>query len=42
AGGPGTAQLGLSRRLADQQVRQQISRELGHERMKVTAIYLGS
>jgi len=42
AGGPGTAQLGLSRRLAGQQVRQQISRELGHERVKVTAVYLGS
>ena len=42
AGGPGTAQLDLSQRLADQQARQQISRELGHERMKVTAIYLGS
>ncbi|MCO3758180.1 phage integrase N-terminal domain-containing protein [Pseudomonas aeruginosa] len=42
AGGPGTAQLDLSRRLADQQVRQQISRELGHERVKVTAVYLGS
>lgn len=42
AGGPGTAQLDLPRRLADQQVRQQISRELGHERVKVTAVYLGS
>lgn len=42
AGGPGTAQLDLSRRLADQHVRQQISRELGHERVKVTAVYLGS
>ncbi|AHC49776.1 integrase domain-containing protein [Achromobacter xylosoxidans] len=41
-GGPGTAQLDLSQRLADQHVRQQISRELGHGRVKVTAIYLGS
>ncbi|CAB3824091.1 hypothetical protein LMG1864_00414 [Achromobacter ruhlandii] len=42
AGGPGTAQLDLSQRLTDQHVRQQISRELGHGRVKVTAIYLGS
>lgn len=42
AGGPGTAQLDISQRLADQHVRQQISRELGHERAKVTAVYLGS
>ncbi len=42
AGGPGTTQLDLSRHLADRQVRQQISRELGHERVKVTAVYLGS
>lgn len=42
AGGPGTDQLDLSRRLADHQARQQISRELGHERVKVTVVYLGS
>ncbi|HCD7569910.1 integrase domain-containing protein [Pseudomonas aeruginosa] len=42
AGGPGKAQLDLSQRLADQHVRQQISCELGHERVKVTAVYLGS
>ncbi|MNX29308.1 Tyrosine recombinase XerC [compost metagenome] len=42
AGGPSTAQLDLSRRLVDQQVRQKISHELGHERVKVTAVYLGS
>ena len=42
AGGPGTAQLDLLQRLTDQHVRQQISRELGHGRVKVTAIYLGS
>jgi len=42
AGGPGTAQLDLSQRLADRHARQQISHELGHERVQVTAIYLGS
>lgn len=42
AGGPGTAQLDLSQRLADRHVRQQISHELGHERVKGTAVYLGS
>jgi len=42
AGGPGTAQLDLSQRLADRHARQQISHELGHERVQVTAVYLGS
>jgi len=42
AGGPGKAQLNSSQRLSDQHARQQISRELGHERLKVTSIYLGS
>ncbi|WP_421705426.1 phage integrase N-terminal domain-containing protein [Alloalcanivorax xenomutans] len=42
AGGSSTDQLDLSRRLADHQARQQISRELGHERVKVTVVYLGS
>ena len=42
AGGPGTAQFDLSQRLVDRHARQQISRELGHERATVTAIYLGS
>lgn len=41
-GGSSTAQLGMVQRLADQQARQHISRELGHERMAVTSIYLGS
>ena len=39
--GSSTAQLGTVQRLADQQARQHISRELGHERMAVTSIYLG-
>lgn len=42
AGGPSKAQLDLSQRLADRHVRQQISHELRHERVKVTAVYLGS
>ncbi|BEG76049.1 phage integrase N-terminal domain-containing protein [Achromobacter xylosoxidans] len=41
AGGPGKAQFGLSQRLVDRHARQQISRELGHERLAVTSIYLG-
>lgn len=41
-GGLRTGQLDSSQRLLDQQARQQISRELGHERAKVTAIYLGT
>lgn len=41
AGGPGKAQFGLSHRLVDRYARQQISRELGHERLTVTSIYLG-
>lgn len=42
AGGLSTVQLDSSQRLLDQQARQQISRELGHERATVTAIYLGT
>ncbi|GAB1833535.1 integrase domain-containing protein [Achromobacter xylosoxidans] len=42
AGGLITVSLDLSQRLLDQQARQQISRELGHERVTVTAIYLGT
>src|SRR5690606_10352210 len=42
AGGPDKAQLDSSQRLLDQQARQQISRELGHERATITAIYLGT
>lgn len=42
AGGPGRAQLNADYRMSDQHARQQISRELGHERLKVTSIYLGA
>jgi len=42
AGGLSTVQLDPSYRLLDQQARQQISREPGHERATVTAIYLGT
>ncbi|OZI73360.1 phage integrase N-terminal domain-containing protein [Bordetella genomosp. 6] len=42
AGGPSTVQLSIIQRVSDQHVRQQISRELGHERLKVTSIYLGA
>lgn len=42
AGGPDKVQLNTSQRLSDQHARQQISRELGHERLKVTSIYLGT
>ena len=42
AGGLSMVQLDSSQHLLDQQARQQISRELGHERVKVTAIYLGT
>ena len=42
AGGPGKAQLSSSQRMSDQHARQQISHELGHERLKVTSIYLGT
>nr|WP_268872081.1 integrase domain-containing protein [Xanthomonas massiliensis] len=40
--GLSTVQLDSFQRLLDQQTRQQISRELGHERAAVTAIYLGT
>ena len=42
AAGLGKAQLNASHRMNDQHARQQISRELGHERLKVTSIYLGA
>ena len=42
AGGPGKAQLSSSQRMSDQHARQQISHELGHERLEVTSIYLGT
>ncbi|HBO2913643.1 phage integrase N-terminal domain-containing protein [Pseudomonas aeruginosa] len=41
AGGLSTVQLDSSQRLLDQQARKQISRELGHERVQITFIYLG-
>jgi len=42
AKGPGKVQFSISQRLSDRHARQQISRELGHERLKVTSIYLGA
>ncbi|HBO4329636.1 TPA: integrase domain-containing protein [Pseudomonas aeruginosa] len=42
AGGPGKTQLSSGQRMSDHHARQQISRELGHERLKVTSIYLGT
>ena len=42
AGGPGRVQLSADQRMSDQKARQQISRELGHERLEVTSIYLGT
>ncbi|MFC3076010.1 phage integrase N-terminal domain-containing protein [Shinella pollutisoli] len=41
AGGPGKDVLTLEQRLLDTETRQQISRELGHERIQITAVYLG-
>jgi hypothetical protein len=41
AGGPHAAQLDLFQRQRDRDARQQVSRELGHERLAVTAVYLG-
>jgi len=40
--GPGRVQLSADHRMSDQNARQQISRELGHERLGVTSIYLGA
>jgi integrase len=42
AGGPKAAQLDAFQRQSNQLARQEISRELGHERIAVTAVYLGS
>jgi hypothetical protein len=42
AGGPRVNQLDPTQRQKDRLARQQISRELGHERIAVTAVYLGS
>lgn len=41
AGGPAVKQLTPEQRLFDLEARQQISRELGHERIQITAVYLG-
>lgn len=41
AGGPSTRSLTPSQRLADFEARQIISRELGHERVEITKVYLG-
>ncbi|MFT3967868.1 MAG: integrase domain-containing protein [Sphingobium sp.] len=41
AGGPGKNALTPEQRLVDANARQQISRELGHERIQITAVYLG-
>lgn len=42
AGGPSTAELSPMQRMEDSRARQTISHELGHERIQITAIYLGS
>jgi hypothetical protein len=39
---PKAAQFDLAQRQSDRDARQQISRELGHERLAVTAVYLGT
>jgi integrase len=39
---PSAARLDSLQRLSDRQARQQISRELGHERLAVTSVYLGA
>jgi integrase len=41
AGGPSTKMLTPEQRVQDSLARQTISYELGHERLQVTAIYLG-
>lgn len=41
AGGPPLRELTLAQRMLDAQVRLTISRELGHERAQIAAIYLG-
>lgn len=42
AGGHAKVQLSASQRMSNQHARQQISRELGHERLKMMSIYLGT
>lgn len=41
AGGPSVRTLSLQQRMEDRQARQTISRELGHGRIGITAVYLG-
>jgi integrase len=41
AGGPSTRMLAPAQRVQDTTARQTISRELGHERAQITAVYLG-
>jgi site-specific recombinase XerC len=41
AGGPSSKQLSPEQKLIDRQARLTISRELGHEREQITAVYLG-
>ena len=41
AGGPVSAELGVAQKEADREARLEISRELGHEREEITAVYLG-
>ena len=41
AGGPTSKQLSPEQKVIDRQVRLTISRELGHEREQITAVYLG-
>ncbi len=41
AGGPASAELGVAQKKADREARLEISRELGHEREEITAVYLG-
>lgn len=41
AGGPTSKQLSPAQKVIDRQARLTISRELGHEREAITAVYLG-
>jgi hypothetical protein len=41
AGGPATKSLNEEQRALDRGARQTISRELGHDRISISAVYLG-
>ena len=41
AGGPTSKQLSVDQKALDRQARLVVSRELGHEREQITAVYLG-